>query len=86
NVFAVILEQLKFAVMAKHKWSAIALLNTNGIISILEQARNDNDVDLNFQIDSFFEDQKHDEEEFLGHFDINDNQAVYQAIQLQVCH
>ncbi|CAF0948549.1 unnamed protein product [Rotaria sp. Silwood1] len=104
NVFAVILEQLKFAVMAKHKWSAIALLNSilsstetiekrlsyrnilysNGIISILEQARNDNNVDLNFQIDSFFEDQKHDEEEFLGHFDINDNQAVYQAIQLQV--
>jgi hypothetical protein len=34
----------------------------------------------------FFEDQKHDEEEFLGHFDPSDNQAVCQAIQLQVCH
>ncbi|CAF0869958.1 unnamed protein product [Rotaria sordida] len=104
NVFAVILEQLKFAVMAKHKWSAIALLNSilssteeiekrlsyrnilysNGIISILEQAQNDNNIDLNFQIDIFFEDQKHDEEEFLGNFDSNDSQAVYQAIQLQL--
>ncbi|CAF2466390.1 unnamed protein product [Rotaria sp. Silwood2] len=104
NVFAVILEQLKFAVMAKHKWSAMALLNSilssteaigkrlsyrnilysNDIISILEQARNDDDVDLNFQIDRFFEDQKDDEEEFFGHFDSNDVQAVYQAIQLQL--
>lgn len=50
----------------------------------MEQAREDNDNDLNFQIDIFFEDQKHDEEEFLGNFDSNDNQSVYQAIQLQV--
>ncbi len=28
NVFVVILEQLKFSVVAKHKWSAIALLNS----------------------------------------------------------
>ncbi len=58
----------------------------NGLLSTLEQARIDGDHDLNFQIDVFFEDQKHDEEEFLGHFDPSDNQAVCQAIQLQVCH
>ena len=51
----------------------------------MEQARFDNDNDLNLQIDVFFEDQKHDEEEFLVHFDPSDNQAVCQAIQLQVC-
>ncbi len=28
NLFVVILEQLKFSVIAKHKWSAIALLNS----------------------------------------------------------
>jgi hypothetical protein len=57
----------------------------SGLLSTLEQARIDGDQDLNFQIDIFIEDQKHDEEEFLGHFDANDNQAVCQAIQLQVC-
>jgi hypothetical protein len=58
----------------------------NGLLSTLEQARTDGDHDLNFQIDIFFEDQKRDEEEFLGHFDPSDNQAVFQAIQLQVCY
>jgi hypothetical protein len=28
NLFVVILEQLRFSVIAKHKWSAIALLNS----------------------------------------------------------
>ncbi len=28
NVFVVILEQLKFSVIPKHKWSAITLLNS----------------------------------------------------------
>lgn len=56
----------------------------NGIISTLEQARIDADQDLADQIDVFFECQKRDEREFLGHFDVNDNQAIYQAIQLQV--
>jgi hypothetical protein len=28
NVFVVILEQLKFSAVAKHRWSAIALLNS----------------------------------------------------------
>ncbi len=41
--------------------------------------------DVNFQIDTFLEDQKRDEDDFLGHFDPSDNQAVCQAIQLQVC-
>ena len=119
----VILEQLKFSVLAKHKWSAIALLNSilsstesiekrlsfrnilhcklifeysffllyqklclaNGLLSTLEQARIDADNDLNLQIDIFFENQKRDEADFLGHFDPSDNQAVCQAIQLQVC-
>jgi hypothetical protein len=58
----------------------------NGLSSTLEQARNDGDNDLNFQIDIFFEDQKRDEDDFLGHFDPSDNQAVCQAIQLQVCY
>lgn len=57
----------------------------NGLLSTLDQARNDDDADLNFQIENFYEDQKRDEEEFLGNFDQNDHQAVYQAIQLQVC-
>lgn len=56
----------------------------NGIISTLEHARIDADEDLNDQIDVFFEYQKRDESEFLGHFDVNDNQAICQAIQLQV--
>jgi len=58
----------------------------NGLLSTLEQARIDGDNDLNLQIDIFFEEKKRDEEEFLGHFDPSDNQAVCQAIQLQVCH
>ncbi len=62
------------------------VIEYNGLLSTLEQARTDDDNDLNFQIDTFSEDQKHDDEEFLGHFDQNDNQAVCQAIQLQVCH
>ena len=57
----------------------------NGLLSTLDQARNDDDADLNFQIENFYEDQKRDEEEFLGNFDQSDHQAVYQAIQLQVC-
>lgn len=66
-------------------WKIIPFL-ANGLLSTLEQARFDGDNDLNFQIDIFFEDQKRDEEEFLGHFDPSDNQAVCQAIQLQVCY
>ena len=58
----------------------------NGILSTLEQARTDDDNDLNIQIDIFFEEQKRDEDEFLGNFDPNDKQAVCQAIQLQVCY
>ena len=49
-----------------------------------KEARIDGDNDLNFQIETFLEEQKRDEEEFLGHFDPSDNQAVCQAIQLQV--
>jgi hypothetical protein len=58
----------------------------NGILLTLEQARTDGDDDLNIQIDVFFESQKRDEDEFLGNFDPSDNQAVCQAIQLQVCY
>ncbi|CAF1967434.1 unnamed protein product [Rotaria magnacalcarata] len=103
NLFAVILEQIKSSAASKHKWSAIALLNSilssteaierrlyyrnilisDGIISTLEKARDDNDVDLGVQIDTFFEDKEHDQEEFLENFDSNDNQSITQAIQLQ---
>ncbi len=61
------------------------MILANGLLLTLEQARIDNDNDLNFQIDIFFEEKKRDEEEFLGHFDPSDNQAVCQAIQLHVC-
>ncbi|CAF1232895.1 unnamed protein product [Adineta ricciae] len=104
NLFVVILEQLKYSVVAKHKWSAIALLNSilsstesiekrlsyrnilyaNGFALTLEQARADENEDLDHQIDQFLEEQKRDEGEFLDHFDQNDNQAVCQAIQLQL--
>ena len=63
----------------------IDLFLANGLLSIFEQARVDADQDVTVQIDIFLENQRQDEEQFLGHFDPNDNQAVYQAIQLQVC-
>ncbi|CAF0774445.1 unnamed protein product [Adineta steineri] len=60
------------------------ILYSNGFLSILEQARADEDEDIDIQIDSFIEEQQRDEEDFLGHFDQNDNQAVCQAITLQL--
>ena len=57
----------------------------NGFALTLEQARADENEDLDHQLDRFLEDEKRDEGEFLDHFDQNDNQAVCQAIQLQVC-
>ena len=62
----------------------IGIFLANGLSSVFEQARIDADDDLNVQIDIFSENQKEDEEQFLGDFDSNDNQAVCQAIQLQV--
>lgn len=65
--------------------NGICLFLANGLLQIFEQIRSDADHDLNVQMDIFLENQREDEEQFLGHFDPNDNQAVYQAIQLQVC-
>jgi hypothetical protein len=58
--------------------------SANGIQSILEQMRVDNDVDLNAQIENFYQSQNNDQKEFLLHFDPTDHQAVFQAIQMQV--
>ena len=44
----------------------------------------DEDDELTYQIDVFYEEKQRDEMYFLGHFDSSDNQAVCQAIQLQV--
>lgn len=72
--------------MFLEKTSCVFFLLANGILSTLEQARADGDEELNVQIDDFFEEQKRDEEEFFGHFDPSNNQAVCQAILLQVCY
>jgi hypothetical protein len=53
-------------------------------LSLLEDARQDADSDLNIQIDIFLEEQKRDEQDFLHQFDATDSQAICQAIQLQV--
>lgn len=50
----------------------------------MEDARADQNEDLNDQLDNFVEHQKQDEAEFIEHFDQTDSQAVLQAIQLQV--
>ncbi|CAF0768302.1 unnamed protein product, partial [Didymodactylos carnosus] len=56
----------------------------NGLHDILEQSRSCLDNDLDLQIDIFLDEQKHDEQEFLGQFDQNDALSVCQAIQLQL--
>ena len=62
----------------------MSLVVASGFLSTLEQARMDEDDELTYQIDVFYEEKQRDEMYFLGHFDSSDNQAVCQAIQLQV--